>query len=97
MYSVVGLLETPISSLGLLPCFLRAPRVRRYHRFLLFRADDGLTSGYFLVSPALAFTSAALAWRNAHLLLAALIVTAPTFVGLLFVIVFTISVALYGF
>jgi hypothetical protein len=62
-----------------------------------FRADGGLTSGYFLVSPALAFTSAALAWRNSHLLLAALVVTAPTIVGLFAVMIFATGVALYGF
>ena len=62
-----------------------------------FRADRRLTSGYFVLSPVIAFTAAALAWRGSYPVLAALIVTAPTFVGLLFVIVFAISVALYGF
>jgi hypothetical protein len=61
-----------------------------------FRANFGLTSGYFLLSPVIAFTSAALAWRGSYPVLAALIVTAPTFVGLLFVIVFAISITLYG-
>jgi hypothetical protein len=60
-----------------------------------FRADRRLTSGYFVLLPVIA--SAALAWRGSYLVLAALIVTAPTFVGFLFVIVFAISVALYGF
>jgi hypothetical protein len=62
-----------------------------------FRADAVITSGYFVLSPVIAFTAGALAWRGSYPVLAALIVTAPTFVGLLFVIVFTISVALYGF
>jgi hypothetical protein len=62
-----------------------------------FRADAAITSGYFVLSPLIAFTAGALAWRGSYPVLAALIVTAPTFVGLLFVTVFTISVALYGF
>lgn len=62
-----------------------------------FRADGGLESGYFVLSPVIAFTAAALAWRGSHPVLAALIVTAPTVVGLLFVLVFAIGVALYGF
>jgi hypothetical protein len=62
-----------------------------------FRADGALTSGYFVLSPIIAFTAGALAWRGSYPVLAALIVTAPTLAGLLFVLVFTISVALYGF
>lgn len=65
-------------------------------RGLDFRTDAA-TSGYFVVSPVLALAAAALAWRNAHPVLAAFIVTAPTFAGLLFVIAFGIVIAIHGF
>ena len=64
---------------------------------LNFRADAWLTSAYFVALPVLAFSAAALTWRNPHPILAALIVTAPTSAGLLFSIAFAIIIAMYGF
>jgi hypothetical protein len=62
-----------------------------------FGPERRLTSGYFVVSPFIALMAAALAWRGSYPVLAALIVTAPTFAGLLLVIVLAISIARYGF
>ncbi len=64
---------------------------------LAFRGEAGLTSAWFLALPVIALSAAALAWRNPHPILAALIVTAPTTVGLLFTIAFAIIIAIHGF
>lgn len=47
--------------------------------------------------PLLALAAAALAWRNERLVLATVFVSLPTIVGLVGVLAFAISVALYGF
>ena len=62
-----------------------------------FGGDDWGTPVYFVVSPIIAIVTATLAWRNLYLVPAAFIVTAPTFIGILVVIVFGIAIALYGF
>ncbi|MES0198563.1 hypothetical protein [Mesorhizobium sp. M0011] len=59
--------------------------------------DDWGTPVYFVVSPIIAIVTATLAWRNLYLVPAAFMITAPTFIGILVVIVFGIAIALYGF
>ena len=56
-----------------------------------------LTLAWFVAAPVIALSAAALAWRNRHPILAALIVTAPTTAGILFTLAFGIMIALYGF
>jgi hypothetical protein len=62
-----------------------------------FSGDGGLDAVYFAISPLIAIIAATLAWRNLYPIAAALIVTAPTLAGILFVIVFAMVIALYGF
>ena len=62
-----------------------------------FRGSARVTSAYFVVSPVISIAAAVLAWRKSYPVLAALIVTAPTLVGLLFVVAFAIAIAIYGF
>jgi hypothetical protein len=64
---------------------------------LEFHRDDKTTAIYFVVAPPIAIAAAMLAWRNVHLIAAALLVSAMTFVGILFVIAFGIAIAMYGF
>ena len=64
---------------------------------LAYLGDGWTARAYFVVSPVIAIAAAALAWRNAAPILAALIVTAPAFAGLLFAIAFGIAIAMYGF
>ena len=56
-----------------------------------------LAWAYFAALPVIAVSAAALAWRNRHPMLAALIVTAPTAAGVLFTLAFGIMIAMYGF
>jgi hypothetical protein len=60
-------------------------------------AEARLTLGSFVALPVIAASAAALAWRNRHPVLAALIVTAPTTAGVLFTLAFGIMIAMYGF
>lgn len=62
-----------------------------------FHGGGKVTSVYLVVSPLLAIAAATLAWRNVHPVAAALIVSAMTFVGLVFVIAFGIVIAIHGF
>lgn len=62
-----------------------------------FYGDDRVTPVIFVISPFIAIAAAALAWRNAYPIAAALIVSAMTFVGILVVIAFSIVIAIYGF
>ena len=62
-----------------------------------YLGDARIARAYFVASPVASIAAAALAWRNSYPILAALIVTAPTFAGLLFVIAFGIAIAMYGF
>lgn len=62
-----------------------------------FHSDDKGTSIYFVVAPLIAIPAATLAWRNVYPVAAALIASAMTFVGILFVIAFGIAIAMYGF
>jgi hypothetical protein len=62
-----------------------------------FSGDDKVTSLYFAAAPLIAFVAATLAWRNAYPIAAALIATATTAAGILFVIAFGIIIAMYGF
>ncbi|HEV2510871.1 hypothetical protein [Bosea sp. (in: a-proteobacteria)] len=60
-------------------------------------AEARLTLASFVALPVIAVSAAALAWRNRHPILAALIVTAPTAAGVLFTLAFGIMIAMYGF
>lgn len=60
-------------------------------------AEARLTSASFVALPVIALSAAVLAWRNRHPLLAAFIVTAPTWAGVLFTLAFAIIIAVYGF
>lgn len=62
-----------------------------------FHGDDKATPVIFILSPLLAAAAAALAWRNVHLVAAALIASLMTFLGILIVVAFGILIALYGF
>jgi len=62
-----------------------------------FHGDDKRTSIYLVVAPLIAIPAATLAWRNVYLIAAALIASAMTFVGILFVIAFGIIIAIHGF
>lgn len=62
-----------------------------------FSAEVRLAWAYFAALPVIAVSAAALAWRNRHPMLAALIVTAPTAAGVLFTLTFGIMIAMYGF
>lgn len=62
-----------------------------------FSTGTRLASAYFVAAPVIALSAAALAWRNPHPILAALIVTAPTAAFLLFTLAFGIAIAMYGF
>jgi hypothetical protein len=59
--------------------------------------DSKLTPVYFAAPPIVAIAAATLAWRNVYPIAAALIVSAMTFVGILFVIAFALVIAMYGF
>lgn len=60
-------------------------------------AEARLTLAYFIALPVIAVSATALAWRNSHPILAALVVTAPTSAGVLFTIAFAIIIAMHGF
>jgi hypothetical protein len=62
-----------------------------------FNAEVRLAWVYFAALPVIAVSAAALAWRNRHPILAALIVTAPTAAGVLFTLAFAVMIAMYGF
>lgn len=62
-----------------------------------FEGDDKVTPVIFVVSPLIAIAAATIAWRNVYPIVAALIVSAMTFVGILIVIAFAIVIAMYGF
>jgi hypothetical protein len=62
-----------------------------------FYGDDKVTPVIFVISPLIAITAATLAWRNTYPIVAALIASAMTFVGILFVIAFGIAIAIHGF
>lgn len=62
-----------------------------------FHGDDRTSSAYFVLSPVIAIVAAALAWRNVYPIAAALIVSAPIVVGLLFIAVLAVAIAMYGF
>jgi hypothetical protein len=62
-----------------------------------FGGEDWGTPVYFVLSPIIAIVAGTLAWRNLYPVAAAIIVTAPTFAGILFVIAFAIIIARYGF
>ena len=62
-----------------------------------FYGDSKLTPVYFIAPPLIAIAAGTLAWRNVYPIAAALIASAMTFVGILFVIAFGIVIALYGF
>jgi hypothetical protein len=62
-----------------------------------FHNDDKATPGYVVIAPPIAITAAVLAWRNVYPIAAALLVSAMTFVGVLFVIAFGIAIAIHGF
>jgi hypothetical protein len=62
-----------------------------------FYGDDKVTTVIFVISPLIAITAATLAWRNTYPIVAALIASAMTFVGILFVIAFGIAIAIHGF
>jgi len=68
-----------------------------FEQGLDFYGDSKLTPVYFAAPPIVAIAAATLAWRNVYPIAAALIVSAMTFVGILFVIVFGILIAMYGF
>lgn len=75
--------------LGMLPSVVR--------NGLDVNAEARLTLASFVALPVIAVSAAALAWRNRHPVLAALIVTAPTTAGVLFTLAFGIMIAMYGF
>ncbi len=62
-----------------------------------FHGDNKGNSAYVVIAPLIAIPAAALAWRNIYLIAAALIASAMTVVGILFVIAFGIAIAMYGF
>ncbi|MEX0405165.1 hypothetical protein ABGN05_05755 [Aquibium sp. LZ166] len=62
-----------------------------------FRGNDRIASVYFVLSPIIAIVAGTLAWRNLYPIAAALIATATTFAGIVFVIAFAIAIATYGF
>jgi len=62
-----------------------------------FHGEERFASIYFVAAPILAIVSAALTWRNRYPIAAALIVTAPTCIGILAVFVLAIAIAMYGF
>ena len=62
-----------------------------------FQGDGKVAPIIFVISPLIAIAAATLAWRNVYPIAAALIVSAMTFIGVLFVIAFGIIIALYGF
>jgi hypothetical protein len=62
-----------------------------------FHGDNKVAPTIFVISPLIAIAAATLAWRNVYPITAALIVSAMTFVGILFVIAFGIIIAMYGF
>jgi len=62
-----------------------------------FHGIDKATPFYFVVAPPIAIAAATLAWRNVYPVVAALLVSAMTFVGILFVIAFAIVIAVHGF
>lgn len=68
-----------------------------YEQGLDFYSDSKLTPVYFAAPPIVAIAAATLAWRNVYPIAAALIVSAMTFVGILFVIAFAFVIAIYGF
>lgn len=59
--------------------------------------ESKLTPVYFAAPPIVAIAAATLAWRNVYPVAAALIASAMTFAGILFVIAFAIIIAMYGF
>lgn len=62
-----------------------------------FGGNDRIAAIYFVLSPAIAIVAAALTRGNRFPLVAAFVVTAPTFAGILAVIAFAIIIAMYGF
>lgn len=62
-----------------------------------FHGENKGTSIYLVVAPLIAIVAATLAWRNAYPIAAALIASAMTFAGILFVIAFGIIIAVHGF
>ena len=59
--------------------------------------DGKVAPVIFVMSPLIASAAATLAWCNVYPIAAALIASAMTFVGILFVIAFGILIAMYGF
>jgi hypothetical protein len=68
-----------------------------FQQGLDFYGNSKLTPVYFAAPPIFAIAAATLSWRNVYPIAAALIVSAMTFVGILFVIAFGIVIAIYGF
>ena len=68
-----------------------------FEQGLGFYGDSKLTPVYFAAPPIVAIAAATLAWRNVYPIAAALIVSAMTFVGILFVFAFGIIIAIHGF
>jgi hypothetical protein len=62
-----------------------------------FHGKDKATPAYIVVSPLIAIAAAVLAWRNVYPVAAALIASATTIVGILFVLAFAIIIAIHGF
>ena len=62
-----------------------------------FPGDGKVAPVIFVMSPLFAIAAATLAWHNIYPIAAALIASAMTFVGILFVLAFGLIIAMYGF